>query len=146
MFGKGQLLERWKFHFFKAGSERIVRSSSVVSGFSREVDGICALLSYYAAYCCNSLLTFRVKLSFHLQRPKISKRIAKPLVFLIPEDRTDSLSRNVRNDECETYRFHLQESITPRKTEFLDFSTLQAWTDRLYPKVGKYVILQLNAT
>jgi len=32
----------------------------VISGFSREVDEICALLGYYAACSCNSLPTFRV--------------------------------------------------------------------------------------
>jgi len=35
----------------------------VISGFRREVDEICALLGYYAAYSGNSLLTFRDILS-----------------------------------------------------------------------------------
>jgi hypothetical protein len=37
------------------------------SGFSREVDEICAVLGYYAALCGNCLPTFRDNLSSHLQ-------------------------------------------------------------------------------
>jgi hypothetical protein len=82
MFGKGQLLERWKFHFFMADNESKVHSSCVVSSFSREVDGIRALLGYYAAYFGNSLLTFRDNLSVPSSKAKKLKKNFKTFGFL----------------------------------------------------------------
>jgi hypothetical protein len=95
MFGKGQLLERWKFHFFKAGSERKVRNSCVVSGYSREVDRICVLLGYYAAYCGNALLTFHNNITVPPSKAKKKKKMSKTFGFEITEYRADRLSRNV---------------------------------------------------
>jgi len=45
-----------------------------ISGFRREVDEICALLRYYAAYSGNFLPTFRVKLSVPSSRVEESKK------------------------------------------------------------------------
>ena len=45
----------------------------VIPGLGREVDEICPLLGYYAAYSCNSLLTFRDNLavpSSKFKKPK----------------------------------------------------------------------------
>jgi hypothetical protein len=51
---------------------------TVISGFRRHVDEICALLGYYAAWCRNFLPTFR----------DVS------IGLLSREDGTDMLSRN----------------------------------------------------
>ena len=51
---------------------KLIRLSEL-SGLRRDVDEICALLEYYAAYSGNSLPTFRVNLSSRLQR-RIWKR------------------------------------------------------------------------
>ena len=40
---------------------------TLISGFRRDVDEICALVGYYAASCGNCLPTFRDKVSVHLQ-------------------------------------------------------------------------------
>jgi hypothetical protein len=58
---------------------------SVISGFRRDADEICALLGHYAASNGNPLPTFRdnVSVPFFF------------LVFLTLEDVTDTLSRNV---------------------------------------------------
>jgi hypothetical protein len=42
----------------------------VISDFHCELDGICGLLEYYAEYSCNSLPTFRDKLSVPTSRVK----------------------------------------------------------------------------
>jgi hypothetical protein len=50
----------------------------VISGFRREIDEICALLPYYAAYSGNYLETFRDNLSVLPSRAKDSKNILDP--------------------------------------------------------------------
>ena len=50
------------------------KSVFAISGLRREVDEICALLGYYAAYSDNSLPTFRDKLSVPSSRVKKSKK------------------------------------------------------------------------
>jgi hypothetical protein len=63
----------------------------VISGFRREVDENCALLSYYAASDDNLLPTFRDNLSVpHLRGSRIIF-----FGFLTPEDGIDSLYRNI---------------------------------------------------
>jgi hypothetical protein len=59
---------------------------SVISGFRRDADEICALLGYYAASNGNPLLTFRDNVSLP------SSRVKKSLTL---EDGTDMLSRKV---------------------------------------------------
>ena len=56
---------------------------SVISGFGREVDEICAFLVCYGVYNSNSLLTFRDNVSVTYSRVK------KLLNFLALEDGTD---------------------------------------------------------
>jgi hypothetical protein len=63
---------------------------SLISGFRRDADEICALLGYYAASCGNCLPTFRSHL--HGSRAR--------------EDGTDTLSRNVGKQ--------LPHELTPR--------------------------------
>jgi hypothetical protein len=94
-------------------------------------------MGYYAAYCDNSLLTFPDNLSVPSSRPKNSKRILKPLVFLIPEDKPIGCAETSVNNSVKTYRSHLQESRNLRKVEFLYFVNLQDGTDRSCPKAGK---------
>jgi len=48
----------------------------IISGFRREVDGVCALLGCYAAYSGNSLEKFRDNLSVPYPRVKKSKKEA----------------------------------------------------------------------
>jgi hypothetical protein len=75
----------------------------LISGFRHEVDEICALLCYYAAYSGNSLLMCRDELSIHLQEsqnqrrwtlkmgqigcPKISVRYYHYTIYNIQEER-----------------------------------------------------------
>jgi hypothetical protein len=60
---------------------------SVISGFRRDIDDICALLGSYAASCGNPLPTFRD--IFKGQDTQEEKD------FLTLDDGTDTLSRNV---------------------------------------------------
>jgi hypothetical protein len=61
---------------------------SVISGFRRNVDQICALLGYYAASSGNPLPIFQDNVSVP------PSRVTKSY-FLILEDGTNTLSRNV---------------------------------------------------
>jgi hypothetical protein len=58
----------------------------------------CALLGYNAAFNGSSVPTFRDNLSVRSSTVKISKKEALFLDFLILEDGTDRLSRNVRTE------------------------------------------------
>jgi hypothetical protein len=64
---------------------------SVISGFRRDVDQICALLGYYVASIGSHLLTFRDNLSV------TSSKARSPFLLRLftLEDGTDTLSRNV---------------------------------------------------
>jgi hypothetical protein len=62
----------------------------------RIVNKICALLGYYAALSGSSVPTIRDNLSVPSSRVKMSKK--KALDFLILEDGTARLSRNVSKD------------------------------------------------
>jgi hypothetical protein len=55
-------------------STRARPSGTLISGFRRYVDDICALLGYYAASCGNCLLTFRDNVSVPSSRVKSSSR------------------------------------------------------------------------
>jgi hypothetical protein len=67
---------------------------SVISGFHRDVDEICAVLGCYAASSGNLLPTFRDNVSVPSSRVKKSNEAAS-LDFLTLKDGTDMLSRNV---------------------------------------------------
>jgi hypothetical protein len=64
--------------------------TSVLSGFRRDVDEICALLGYYVQSSENLLPAFRDNVSVPSSTVKKSKKN-----FLILENGTDKLSRNV---------------------------------------------------
>jgi hypothetical protein len=68
---------------------------SVISGFRRDVDEICALLGCYETSTDNPLSTFRHNVPS--SRVKKSKKKIKEFQedFLTLEDGTDTLSRNV---------------------------------------------------
>jgi hypothetical protein len=68
---------------------------TLISGFPRDVDEICALLGYYAASGGNCLPTFRYNVSVPSSRVKSPSWLFFPLGLLIREDGTDTLSRNV---------------------------------------------------
>jgi hypothetical protein len=65
---------------------------SVISGFRRDADEICAPLRYNAASSGNPLPTFRDNVSVPYSKVKKSMN---PLDFLTLEDGTDMLFRNV---------------------------------------------------
>jgi hypothetical protein len=61
-------------------------AACVTSGSRREVDEICALLRYYAAYSGNSLLTFRDQLSIPSSRVEKSKKTLEDGTYrLVPK-------------------------------------------------------------
>jgi hypothetical protein len=66
----------------------------MISGFRRDADSICDLLGYYAASSDNPLPTFRDNVPVPSSRFKKSNLFF--LDFLVLEDGTDTLSRNVR--------------------------------------------------
>jgi hypothetical protein len=68
---------------------------TLISGFRRDVDEICALLGYYAASCGNCLQTFRNNVSVPSSRVKSPSRSRVLLTILTREDGTVTLSRNV---------------------------------------------------
>jgi hypothetical protein len=61
---------------FNSSLNRI--ETCVISGFRREIDEICALLPYYAAYSGNYLQTFRDNLSVLPSKAKDTKNILDP--------------------------------------------------------------------
>jgi hypothetical protein len=52
---------------------RVTATSTLISGFRRDVDEIGAVLGYYAASCGNCLPKFRDNVSFPFSRVKESK-------------------------------------------------------------------------
>jgi hypothetical protein len=62
-----------------------------ISGFRSDVDEICPLLGYYAALSGNFYRRFGTTFRSHLQRQEAQEEKD----FLILEDGTDALSRNV---------------------------------------------------
>ena len=70
---------------------------SVISGFRRDVDYICALLGCYAAYSVKSLPTFRDNPS-SASSWSINPKKKLFLDFFTSEYGTDTLSRNVCQD------------------------------------------------
>jgi hypothetical protein len=63
----------------------LMTNMSVISGFRRDVDDICALLGYYAASSGNPLPTFRDKVSIPPSRLKKYNEVAS-LDFVTLED------------------------------------------------------------
>jgi hypothetical protein len=70
-----------------------IMSVSVISGFRRDVDEICALLGYYAALSGNPLRTFRDDIGPIFKGQDVQEE--KNLDFLTLKDGTDTLSRIV---------------------------------------------------
>jgi hypothetical protein len=64
----------------------------VISGLHCEVDEICTVLAFYAAYIDNSLPAFQDSLSVPSSRVKKSKKKAFFLDYLMLELGTDRLS------------------------------------------------------
>jgi hypothetical protein len=69
----------------------ITYALTLISGFRRDVDKICALLGHYAASCGNCVPTFRDNVSVPSSKVKNPRR--KQLLTL--EDGTDTLYLNV---------------------------------------------------
>jgi hypothetical protein len=71
---------------------------TVISGFRRDGDEICALLRYYAASCGNCLLTFRDNISVSSSRVKKS----------CPETSVNNYHTTPRNiaEECRSHAVH----------------------------------------
>ena len=70
----------------------------MISGFHFEVDEVCAVLVYYAAYSDNSLPTFQDSLLVPSSRVKKAKKKAFFLKILTLEDGTDRLFQNVSQE------------------------------------------------
>jgi hypothetical protein len=68
---------------------------TVISGFSRHVEEICAILGYYAASSGNPISTFRDNASVHIFKGQEVQEEKFFLDFLAFEYGTDTLSRNV---------------------------------------------------
>jgi hypothetical protein len=58
----------------------ILLFKSLISGFRRDVDNICALLGHYAASCGNCLLPFRDNVSVPSSRVKSPSRSPRNIV------------------------------------------------------------------
>jgi hypothetical protein len=80
----------------------------VISGFHRDVDEICALLEYYAAFSGSSVPTFRNNLSVPSSSVKTFKKISWPLKMgpiCCPETSVENYHSTLRNIP--------EESISP---------------------------------
>jgi hypothetical protein len=91
---------------------------SVISGFRRDADEICALLGYKAASRGNFLPTFRDNVSVPSSRVKNSKT-PRFLDILTLDDGTDTLSRNVGKG------LPLDAALYPRRAQMLRWVHLQ---------------------
>jgi len=94
---------------------------SVILGFRREVDEMCALLGYYEVYSSNSLLTFGDKLSVSSSEVRKSKNSWISLLFKTepigtPKRSVMNYRCTLRNtsEEC-TSKEYLQDKNKPTK-------------------------------
>jgi hypothetical protein len=83
----------------RRGYARTYSVHTLISGFRRDVDDICALLGYYAASCGNCLPTFRDNVSVPSSRVKSpSKKERKPATYNADSEKYGGVAVRRRDD------------------------------------------------